>query len=83
MAGSNEWQRKALEIYRRTFLQITDRWSQLKDLRGTCLCDELRESLFDLKQAVMDDNQEQYIRAAQEVYEISIELLQRYDAEDL
>lgn len=78
MGSSRDWHATALEIYRIAFREVTDRWSRLNDVRGEYLCDELRESLFDLKQSVIEDNQVQYLRAVAEVYELLNELLLRY-----
>ena len=81
MATSDQWKQTAQEIYRRTFREVLEHWSQLDDIRGSYLCDELREALFDLKQAVIDDNQEQYMRAVKEVVDLS-RVLQRFYPEE-
>jgi hypothetical protein len=67
MASDDQWLRDAMEVYRVAFSEVLAKWNRLRDVEGEYLCEELREALLDLKQAVIEQDRSFVVRASDEV----------------
>ncbi|CAA9401572.1 MAG: hypothetical protein AVDCRST_MAG64-1725 [uncultured Phycisphaerae bacterium] len=73
MTDDPSWRQDALRAYRNAFLILAQFHDPL-ELRVEYLADELREALFDLKQAVMSDDESFAKRASGEAQFLAHEL---------
>ena len=69
MAEELTWRDEALDIYRFTFGSLPELPTP-KTVRGAYMVDELRDALFDLKQAFIDGNEDFARRAMKDVKEV-------------
>jgi hypothetical protein len=67
MVSDDQWLRDAMEVYRVAFSEVLAKWNRLRDVEGEYLCEELREALLDLKQAVIEQDRSFVVRASDEV----------------